>query len=189
VKLIGTQIITLPTFVEQLTTNITQNNYGQKTIYSLLHNSAHKALFREILTYLLTYLLIYLHTYSMEQSPSWEGNRFSANQEILCILWNPKVHYRIHKYPPPVPILSQVNPVHTPHPNSWRSILILYSHLSPSLPSSLCPSGFPTKTLLTSLFSSIRATCPAHRILLDFITQTILKDDYRSLSSIFNEIV
>ena len=61
-KLIGTQIITLPTFVEQLTTNITQNNYGQKTIYSLLHNSAHKALFREILTYLLIYLSTYLLT-------------------------------------------------------------------------------------------------------------------------------
>ena len=24
----------------------------------------------------------------MEQSPSWEGNRFSASQEILRILWN-----------------------------------------------------------------------------------------------------
>jgi len=28
----------------------------------------------------------------MEQSPSWEDNRFSACQEIPCILWNPKVH-------------------------------------------------------------------------------------------------
>ena len=58
----------------------------------------------------LTYLLIYF----MMQSPSWEANWFAASQEIPRILWNPKVHYRTHKRPPPVSILGQPNPVHIP---------------------------------------------------------------------------
>ena len=58
-----------------------------------------------------TYVYVLL-TYSMVQSPSWEANWFAASQEILRILWNPKVHYRTHKRPPPVPILGQPN-VHT----------------------------------------------------------------------------
>ena len=93
------------------------------------------------------------------------------------------VRYHIYKCPQHVPILSHIDPVHAPHPTSWRSILILSSHLSLDLPSGISPSGFPTKTLYTPLPSSIRATCPAYLILLHLVTRTILGEQYRSLSS------
>ena len=54
--------------------------------------------------------------------PSW----FSAIQEILRILWNPKIPYRIHKRLPSVPIRDSINPV-KPRPafQFLGSILIL----------------------------------------------------------------
>jgi hypothetical protein len=56
----------------------------------------------------------------------------------------------------------------SPHPTSWRSVLILPSHLRLSLVSRLFPSGPPTKALCAPLLCSVRHTCPTILILRDF---------------------
>ena len=80
-------------------------------------------------------------------------------------------------------ILGQPNPVHIPtshlleiHPN-------IIHPSTPRSPQWFLPSGFPTKTLYTPLSSPIRATCPTHLIFLDFITRTILGEEYKSFIS------
>ena len=82
--------------------------------------------------------------------------------------------------PYPEPAGSSTWPSHS---TSWRSVLILSSHLRLGLPSGLFPSRFPTKSLYTPPLSPIRATCSAHLILFYFISRTISGQQYRSLSS------
>jgi len=113
----------------------------------------------------------------MVQSPSWKANWFADRQEISRrFITAPTSVLHLS--------LSCTRPIQSmyPHSTSWRSILILSTHLCLGLASGLLPSGFPTKSLHTPLSSHIRATCPAQLILLDFITRTILGEEYITFS-------
>ena len=141
--------------------------------FDLLWNVSISGCRMPLLTYLLTYLLtpwsrVLLEKLTgsqlLKKFPAFYGTRtfitaFTSTRH-LSLSW-----------------ASSIQSI-SPHPTSWRSILIFF-HLRLGLPNGLFPSGFPTKTLYTHLLSHIRATCPAHLILLDFI----LCEEYRSLSS------
>jgi hypothetical protein len=69
------------------------------------------------------------------------------------------------------------------HTVSSLSILISFSYSCSSYPSNLFPSGFTDETLHAFLISSMRSTCPAHPLFLNFIALIIFGEVYRLWNS------
>jgi hypothetical protein len=92
-----------------------------------------------ILTYLVT-----------ELGHSWEAANCAATHKLPSILRNPKAHHRVHTSTLLVPMLNQIDPIHTT--SSYLS-KIYFNFVHPpilGLPGGLFPSDFPSISYMHS---------------------------------------
>jgi hypothetical protein len=121
----------------------------------------------------------------MELSHSSEATSYSATQEFPNISWNPMVHYHVHKSPLLVPILNQINPVHSTPSYFSKIHLILSSRLRLGFAGDLSQSLWLSheRPLCIHLLP-ICAACPALVLVLDFTILMIYLAD--KLQQYFN---
>ena len=88
---------------------------------------------------------------------SWNRVLFESLSWANRILWNPEVCYRVHKSPPVVPILSQINPFYPLKPIYLGHILIMSSHPRLGLTNGHFPSDFSHQNFVRIFLPPIRA--------------------------------
>ena len=121
--------------------------------------------------------LTYKLTYSIQQIPSCKVNQFAASKEIPCNLWNINVNYHIHTCPPPVPILSQHDPVHTSTFQFEKIHLNIILSSTPWSSKWSLTFRFPHQNPVYNLPLPFHATCPPNGVF------AILSPDQDWLSS------
>jgi hypothetical protein len=126
--------------------------------------------------YLLTYLLHGTEPFLKSEPVLSYSRNFPHFMEPEGLLLHSQV-------PAPVPILSQLNPGHNPITHCLKIHLYIILPSTPGYPKWSSFLRFPHQNPVYVSCLPICATCPAHLILLEFITRTILGEQYRSLSS------
>jgi hypothetical protein len=120
--------------------------------YKIKHLQAEGSQIRaDVLNFLVTDIfLLNLRTTSNWNESTTTANSRSVSQEVSRLLWNPKVHYRVHHSPPLVSNLTKVNPIHALPPYFFKihsnKLLSMRNSSKRSLPSGLqisCMSFFP----------------------------------------------
>jgi hypothetical protein len=154
--------------------------------------SLHRNCVGELSTVQYVHVLIrftYTHTHTPSLPPSMVPRTLYEKlivtqlvKKYPAFLWNPNVHYHVHKSPPLDPILSQLNPVHPIDPTLPKVVILLptcrFSHWY--LPFGPCNQN-PVNT--SPLPHVCHMSC--HLILLDLITLTLIHSHLKEFNYYF----